>query len=140
MCKGSIPLALVGVIVLIAVAFSDGIPKVAAAGTSPAATGQKIYSENCSACHGANGAGMPGMFPPLVGNPMVTGPPAKVIAAVKNGLTGATTVNGKTYNGSMPAWKGKLSDTQMADVITYIRSSWGNSAGAVTEAQVTGAK
>ena len=80
------------------------------------------------------------MFPPLAGNTMVTGSPDKVIAAVKNGLTGATTVNGKTYNGSMPAWKGKLDDTQIADVITYVRSSWGNSAGAVTEAQVAGAK
>ncbi len=140
MCKRSIPLALVGVSVLIAVAFSTGIRNVAAAATSPVAAGQKIYGENCSACHGANGAGMPGMFPPLAGNSMVAGSPDKVIAAVKNGLTGATTVNGKTYNGSMPAWKGKLTDAQIADVITYIRSSWGNSAGAVTEAQVTGAK
>jgi mono/diheme cytochrome c family protein len=71
---------------------------------------------------------------------MVTGSPDKVIAAVKNGLTGQTTVNGKSYNGSMPAWKSKLSDAEIADVITYIRSSWGNKADAVTEAQVAGLK
>jgi mono/diheme cytochrome c family protein len=71
---------------------------------------------------------------------MVTGSPDKVIAAVKNGLTGATTVSGKSYDGAMPAWKGKLSNAEIADVITYIRSSWGNNAGAVTEAQVAGSQ
>ena len=99
-----------------------------------------IFESNCSACHNANGSGQSGVFPPLAGNPMVTGSPDKVIAAVKNGLTGQTTVNGKSYNGSMPAWKSKLSDAEIADVITYIRSSWGNKADAVTEAQVAGLK
>jgi mono/diheme cytochrome c family protein len=102
--------------------------------------GQKIYGANCSTCHGVGGAGIPGAFPPLAGNPVVTGSPDKVIAAVKDGLTGAMTVNGKTYSGAMPAWKGKLTDTDMADVITYIRSSWGNKADAVTEAQVAASK
>jgi cbb3-type cytochrome c oxidase subunit III len=101
-----------------------------------AASGEQVYTANCSACHGAGGAGTPGVFPPLAGNAMVTGSPDKVIAAVKNGLTGATTINGKTYNGAMPAWKGKLSNAEIASVITYIRSSWGNKASAVTEAQV----
>jgi mono/diheme cytochrome c family protein len=50
------------------------------------------------------------------------------------------TVSGKTYSGAMPAWKGKLSTTDIADVITYIRSSWGNEADAVTEAQVEASK
>jgi mono/diheme cytochrome c family protein len=50
------------------------------------------------------------------------------------------TVSGKTYSGAMPAWKGKLSDTDIANVITYIRSSWGNKADAVTETQVAGSK
>lgn len=113
----------------------------ASAATNDAAVaGQKIYGENCSACHGAKGAGLPGEFPPLAGNAMVTGSADKVIAAVKDGLTGAMTVNGKSYSGAMPAWKGKLSTTDIADVITYIRSSWGNQAGAVTEAQVQASK
>ena len=51
---------------------------------------------------------------------MVTGSPDKVIAAVKNGLTGTMIVNGKTYTGAMPAWKGKLSNADIADVITYV--------------------
>jgi mono/diheme cytochrome c family protein len=71
---------------------------------------------------------------------MVTGSPDTVIAALKNGLTGAMTVKGKTYSGAMPAWKGKLSNADIADVITYIRSSWGNKADPVTETQVAGSK
>lgn len=114
------------------------VPAIAA--SSPAAAGQTVYNANCSACHNTNGSGQPGVFPPLAGNPMVTGSADKVIAAVKNGLTGPTTVNGKSYNGAMPAWKDKLSNAEIADVITYIRSSWGNNGGAVTEAQVAGSK
>ena len=109
------------------------VPALAATSSAPA--GQKIYNANCSACHNANGTGESGVFPPLAGNPMVTGSPDKVI-----GLTGAATVNGKTYSGAMPAWKGKLSNADIADVITYIRSSWGNKADAVTETQVAGSK
>ncbi len=79
---------------------------------------------------------MPGAFPPLAKNAYVTGDPKKVIGTLLNGLNGAVSVNGKTYNGAMPAWKGQLSNAEIAAVITYIRSSWGNKASAVTEAQV----
>ncbi len=141
MPKRWITLALMAAIATSLCAFSVETRAPAIAATNDAAVaGQKIYGANCSACHGVNGAGLPGEFPPLVGNPMVTGPPDKVIAAVKNGLAGAMTVNGKTYSGAMPAWKGKLSNTDIADVITYIRSSWGNKADAVTEAQVEASK
>jgi cbb3-type cytochrome c oxidase subunit III len=122
-----------------AVSIETRVP--AGAATNDAAVaGQKIYGANCSACHGATGAGLTGEFPPLAGNSMVTGSPDKVIAAVKNGLSGAMTVNGKSYSGAMPAWKGKLSNTEIADVITYIRSAWSNKADAVTEAQVEASK
>jgi mono/diheme cytochrome c family protein len=140
MLKRWITVALIAAIAtsLAPILFEMRAPAIAA--TSSAAAGQKVYNANCSACHNANGSGQSGVFPPLAGNPMVTGSPDKVIAAVKNGLTGQTTVNGKSYNGSMPAWKSKLSDAEIADVITYIRSSWGNKADAVTEAQVAGLK
>ena len=52
------------------------------------------------------------------------------------GLNGAITVDGKTYNGVMPPWKGTLTDAQIADVINYIRTSWGNSASKITAADV----
>ena len=105
-----------------------------------AGNGAKIFSTNCASCHQANGKGQPGVFPPLAGNPVVTGSPTTVIHIVKNGLSGKVVVNGTSYNGQMPAWKGTLSDSDIASVITYIRSSWGNHASAVTTSQVTATK
>lgn len=138
MLKRSIISALV---IVTAIIFVFGAHRSAIGATNTATMpGAKIYSENCSACHGADGSGTAGTFPPLAANPMVTGSAGKVIAAVKNGLTGETKVSGKTYNGTMPAWKGKLTNAEIADVITYIRSSWGNVAGAVTEDQVAATK
>jgi mono/diheme cytochrome c family protein len=102
--------------------------------------GAQVYSQNCASCHGANGQGLEGAFPPLAGNPYVTGDPTKVIATVDNGLHGAIVVSGHPFNGVMPAWKGKLSPAELASVITYIRSNWGNKASPVTEAQVKAAK
>lgn len=113
---------------------------VASSGAASAAAGQKIYTTNCSSCHQATGKGQSGMFPPLDGNPVVTGPAGKVISIVKNGLSGKITVHGATFNGQMPAWKGTLSDNDVASVITYIRSAWSNKASAVTPAQVAAVK
>jgi ubiquinol-cytochrome c reductase cytochrome b subunit len=105
------------------------------------ANGAKVFSSNCASCHGAQGQGMPGAFPPLANNPVVTGDPNKVIGIVTGGLHGQISVGGMSYNGQMPAWKGQLSNKDMADVITYIRGGLGsNHASAVTEAQVTGYK
>jgi nitrite reductase (NO-forming) len=104
------------------------------------AAGAAVFASNCSSCHGADGQGVPNAFPPLAKNGYVTGDPKKVIHTVVNGLSGAITVNGKTYSGGMPPFKGTLTNTQIAAVITYIRSSWGNKASAVTEKQVASTK
>lgn len=108
----------------------------AAANGAAASDGAKVYQTNCSSCHQANGQGVPGTFPPLAGNAAVTGDATKVIHIVKYGLSGKIEVNGTTYNGMMPAWGQQLSNGDIASVITYIRSSWGNSGSAVTESQV----
>jgi ubiquinol-cytochrome c reductase cytochrome b subunit len=109
--------------------------------TSSSGHGATVFGQNCSSCHGAQGQGTPGVFPPLANNPTVTGDPAKVILIVRNGLTGSISVNGQTYNGTMPAWKSQLSAGDIADVITYIRSSLGsNHASAVVPSQVTSSK
>jgi mono/diheme cytochrome c family protein len=69
--------------------------------------------------------------PPLAGNPFVTGDPKAVINVVENGLHGQT-IMGQTYGAPMPAWKGTLSKSDLAAVITYIRGSLGsNKASAV---------
>ena len=111
---------------------SSGGSQVAVAGGKGAA----VFAANCASCHGAAGAGVPGAFPPLAGNDVVTGDPAKVAHILLYGLNGSISVKGATYNGQMPAWKGTLTNADIASVITFIRSSWGNKAGAVTEADV----
>jgi mono/diheme cytochrome c family protein len=105
-----------------------------------ASDGGAIYIANCSSCHQTDGKGVPGAFPPLAGNPVVTGNPIAVIAIVKNGLEGRVSVNGEAYSGIMPGWRGLLSDEQLADVITYIRSSWKNQASGVSISDVQSVK
>jgi ubiquinol-cytochrome c reductase cytochrome b subunit len=107
---------------------------------STAGAGATVYTTNCAGCHNAEGTGTPNVFPPLKSNPVVTGPADAVIAIVNNGLTTPITVDGAKYSGAMPAWKGNLTPQQIADVVTYIRSAWGNKASAVTAAQVSAAK
>ena len=94
----------------------------------------------CSSCHQADGKGVPGAFPPLAGNPVVTGNPVAVIAIVKSGIGGTVSVDGNAYSGIMPAWGGLLSDDEIAAAITYIRSSWHNGAPGVSAAQVSAIK
>jgi ubiquinol-cytochrome c reductase cytochrome b subunit len=107
-----------------------------AGGPGNATAGATVYTTNCSGCHGATGQGTPSVAPPLAGNDVVTGDPSKVIPIVVNGLNGKITVKGQEWNGVMPPWKGTLSNKQIADVLTYIRSSWGNKAPPITEAAV----
>jgi ubiquinol-cytochrome c reductase cytochrome b subunit len=131
--------------VVLSAAAAETLPSGAPSGPLASSTsngpGASVFSNNCSSCHGAHGQGQPGTFPPLANNPIVTGDPNKVIGIVLNGLHGSITVNGQTYNGQMPPWKGTLSNKEVADVITYIRGSLGNNkATAVTEAQVAGYK
>ena len=113
-------------------------PAEAATTTSSATSGPgaKVFSDNCSSCHGASGQGAPSVAPPLAGNPFVTGDPKAVINVVENGLHGQT-IMGQTYAAPMPSWKASLSKSDIAAVITYIRGGLsGNSASAVTAAQI----
>ena len=98
--------------------------------------GATVYATNCASCHGADGLGIQGMIPPLAHASDVTGDPHRVIAVVENGVQGRVAVNGAVYTGDMPGWNGLISDDQIAAVITYIRSAWGNRASGVTPAQM----
>jgi cbb3-type cytochrome c oxidase subunit III len=105
-----------------------------------ASDGKAIYAANCASCHQATGAGLPGAFPPLAGNEHVTAKdPTAILKIIVSGKNGALKVGDKTYNGQMPPWKSTLSNADIAAVATYVRSSWGNKAPAVTEAQVAAA-
>lgn len=101
-----------------------------------AALGAAVYDNHCVSCHQATGAGLPGIFPPLAGNPAVTDTnPAPHIEAVLNGLQGKT-ISGVHYAAAMPPWADQLSDAQIAAVINHERSSWGNDAPKVTAQDV----
>lgn len=101
--------------------------------------GEAVFAGNCAACHQANGQGLPGVFPPLAGSEWVTGPSATVMQIVLHGLSGPIEVRGQRYEGVMPAFA-QLTDAELAAVISHVRSSWGNDAGAVTADEVGAAR
>ncbi|MEO6985536.1 MAG: cytochrome c [Paralcaligenes sp.] len=103
--------------------------------TGPA-DGAQIYAANCVACHQASGAGLPGVFPPLAGSEWVLGKPSVAVQIVLHGVDGSLTVKGNVYKGEMPTFKDKLSDKEIAAVLSHIRSSFGNKADQIDEALV----
>jgi cytochrome c oxidase subunit 2 len=82
--------------------------------------GEKVYGRTCAACHQANGQGLPGAFPALAHGAITTGPIAGHIDIV---------MSGSKKNPAMAAWKGQLSDLELAAVITYERNAFGNATG-----------
>ena len=98
--------------------------------------GKRVFNQACAMCHQPEGQGIEGVFPPLAGSEIAAGDSQRVIAIGLRGLNGPITVKGKNYNGVMPP-QNMLSDEQLADVITFIRNSWGNKASAVAATDVT---
>ncbi|WP_411846374.1 cytochrome c [Roseibacillus persicicus] len=92
------------------------------------AEGEKVYNLVCSACHQPDGNGLPGAFPPLANSDWVQGDENRLALVVLHGLMGEITVNGQPWNSAMPPQGATLRDRQIADVLTYIRASWGNDA------------
>ena len=93
------------------------------------ALGEKVYAANCVACHQATGKGMPPAFPALDGSKVVTGAKGAQIALVLDGK-----------QGTAMASFARLSDSELAAVITYTRTAWGNKAGEVTPAEIKAAR
>jgi cytochrome c oxidase cbb3-type subunit II len=123
--------------VLVGTSTGAGAPLYA---SDDAASGQSLYITHCSACHQVNGEGLPGVFPPLKGSGVVNKDDAsKHIHAVLDGISGGT-VGGVVYPSAMPPFAGILSDAEIADIIDFERSSWGNHGKPVTSAQVTAAR
>ena len=91
-------------------------------------TGGDLYQRNCSGCHQANGAGLPGDFPSLIHDPLVTGAPTLGARIVLEG------------SGPMPNFDEQLTDAQIASVLSYVRSSFGNTAPPVSPAVVAGVR
>ena len=111
------------------------VSQMTATTADPILAGKNVFSKNCQACHQQNGAGMPGVFPPLVGSEWVTGPAEIVIRILLNGLHEPIAVAGASYNGVMPAWRDVLTDQEIAAVATYIRQ-WAPNASPPVEADL----
>lgn len=101
-----------------------------------AGKGQSLFMANCSACHQATGEGIPGAFPPLKGNAAVDADdPTLHIHTVLHGVHGVT-IGGVAYSSVMPPFADQLSDADIANIVNYERSSWGNRAKPATAAAV----
>ena len=99
------------------------------------ADGKSIYSTTCYACHQPAGEGLANAFPPLANSDYLNADVDRAIDIVIHGKTGEMVVNGKTYNSVMTAQT--LTDDEIANVLTYVYSTWGNSKKDVTKEMVT---
>ena len=105
--------------------------------------GEALYQQRCLSCHQATGEGLPGTYPPLAGSEFVNaadpGVPARILI---HGISGPITVKGTEYNNLMPPYGVgvQMSDDEVAQLLTYVRSSFGNTASAVTAADVKKAR
>jgi mono/diheme cytochrome c family protein len=114
-----------------------GGPGEQAAELSPHDRGKKIFAANCQTCHQANGLGVAGQYPPLAGSEFTTGGSRRPAMIVLKGLQGPVKVKGQQFGTAvMQPWDKTLTDKQIADVLTYERSDWGNSASPVTAEQI----
>jgi nitrite reductase (NO-forming) len=92
--------------------------------------GQALFAGTCSVCHQANGAGLPGVFPPLAKSDYLVPDPKRAIGVVLHGLSGKLTVNGSEYNSVMPPMN-QLNDDEVANILTYVINSWNNAGGRI---------
>ena len=105
---------------------------------SPAERGKKVFMANCAVCHQATGLGSETQgYPPLAGSEYVNGGSRRNAMIVLKGLQGPLKVKGKQFGTAvMQPWDKTLNDQKIADVLTYIRSDWGNTGSPVTPEQV----
>jgi nitrite reductase (NO-forming) len=112
-------------------------PKSAARGMNERmVAGKSVYTQNCAACHQMDGSGLKAAFPPLAGSDFLMSDKSRAIRTVLEGLAGKVTVNGAQYDGIMPALG--LNDEDIANVLTYVRNSWGNKGDEVSPSDVRG--
>lgn len=103
--------------------------------TSSKARGKEVYARYCLTCHQADGGGVPRMNPPLTQTEYVNGNKQRLIGIVLNGMNIPLEINGDSYENPM-ASHAFLKDQQIADVLTYVRSSFGNKSTAITAEEV----
>lgn len=129
-----------GQLQLASAAQGDYLKKLLTTAPKTASPGEQIYEMACLPCHQPEGKGLPGVYPPLAGSDWVRGDKARIIRVVLHGLTGPVTVAGQNFGGTpvsvpMPSLGG-LTDEQVADVLTFVRASYGQQSSPVTSAEV----
>jgi len=110
-------------IVVAALAAGASAPSRAQDAAAPA-EGKALFLKNCAACHQASGKGIPGAFPALAGNSFVQGKGAEVATVLLKG------------RGGMPDFSDSLSDREIATILSFVRSNWGNRATPLSESEV----
>lgn len=110
------------------------------ANTAAPRDGAATFAANCAGCHGADGAGLSGVFPPVNGSSVAAGDTQVLAKIVLHGLQGPITVGGTQYSGFMPAFENTLSDAQIAAALSYVRSLSNNGTGGVDAAAVQAAR
>ncbi|MFO1076304.1 MAG: PVC-type heme-binding CxxCH protein [Planctomycetota bacterium] len=120
------------------VAVAEATPRQRAFAPDPAihARGAEVFSRTCIACHGVDGRGVPGTYPPLDGSDWLVGEPELPIKIVLHGLMGPIKVGDAEVNNVMAPLGPLLDDQQIADALTYVRQRWRNDAAPVTREQV----
>ena len=96
--------------------------------------GRRLFTSICAACHQPTGQGQPNVFPPLAGSDFLNADKSRAIKIVINGRQGEVVVNGMKFNNSMPSFP--LSDEDIANALTFVYNSFGNSGLEVTPAEV----
>jgi nitrite reductase (NO-forming) len=101
--------------------------------------GEQLFAGTCSVCHQANGAGLPGVFPPLAKSDFLAADVKRAVNIVLKGFSGKVTVNSNEYNSVMPPMN-QLNDDEVANILSYVLNSWGNPGGRVTSDEVKAAR
>jgi nitrite reductase (NO-forming) len=97
--------------------------------------GSKVYASTCAACHQPSGRGLANSFPPLAGSDFLMADKSRAIGIVLGGLKGPITVNGQPFDNMMPP-QSHISDEDLANVLTFVRNSWGNTGEVVTKQEI----
>jgi mono/diheme cytochrome c family protein len=97
--------------------------------------GKELYAVECQSCHMENGEGLPGVYPPLAKTDYLKKPSAFLVDIILKGQEGEIQVNGTAYNTPMPA-QAHLTDEKVADILNYVRNTWGNKGAAIIPSDV----
>jgi len=101
-------------------------------------SGEKIFAARCASCHQTNGLGIAGQYPPLAGSEWVTSDPGIITNIILKGLKGEIVVKGETYGttAAINMAAVAINDSEIANVVSYVRQAWGNNAEEIFEDEV----